>query len=730
MADNQTEKQKVQELTDKLERGLAELFNSDSYKSYLSTMSKFHNYSFNNTLLIAMQKPEASLVAGYNAWQKNFGRHVNKGEKAIRILAPVPYKIKEEREKVDPITQEIMIDRDGNPQKEEVEITIPAFRAVSVFDVSQTDGKPITELEAKELLSDVEGYQDMIHAVEAVSPVPIEMEEIAGESKGYFDREARRIAVQENMSESQTLKTMIHEVAHSMLHNKEVEQEEQERKDRNTKEVEAESIAYTVCQHFGVDTSEYSFGYIAGWSSGRDTKELKSSMDTIRRTASELITGIEEQLEEIRKDREVSQEQHEASDARKAAQLLHGSMDKYGIYQLKDNPELDKFRFEGTESLKRMGITKYNFDTMVPENYEQVYMGELSEFRGRTQVETLEAIYTKFNIDHPADYKAHSLSVGDIVVLHENRENSAHFVDTFGFTGLPQFVRELEEKAEDLTVTFTVAECGEFHQIGAYYEDIPTIEEAIRIYREMDPARLNGVPAIGVNLHVEGTDCLEDDQVDLLTGNIIDVDYLNYMPDVRDHPSVRDAIKKLIKAFPEKEIIDRETKEQKIQELAGELDRLSYDMDPYEYKDTVEDREAQVANITEDIRSGNVGYLNDFLNAIIAEEVREGITDIFGQGTDISDSEAVQTVRKAKELLDKLAEYKPLAKIEEMEEQNYNMIDNVLNNGAEKKEDEKAKTRVSVKEKLAEKKAVIEKRDKAEKNCPEKDAEKKAHREI
>ena len=270
MADNQTEKQKVQDLTDKLERGLTELFNSDSYKNYLSTMSKFHNYSFNNTLLIAMQKPEASLVAGYNAWQKNFGRHVNKGEKAIRILAPVPYKIKEEREKVDPVTQEIMIDRDGNPQKEEVEITIPAFRAVSVFDVSQTDGKPIPELETKELLSDVDGYQDMIHAVEAVSPVPIEMEEIDSGAKGYFDREARRIAVQENMSESQTLKTMIHEVAHSKLH---------------TKEVEAESIAYTVCQHFGVDTSEYSFGYIAGWSSGRDTKELKSSMDTIRRTA-------------------------------------------------------------------------------------------------------------------------------------------------------------------------------------------------------------------------------------------------------------------------------------------------------------------------------------------------------------------------------------------------------------------------------------------------------------
>lgn len=177
---------------------------------------------------------------------------MNKGEKAIRILAPAPYKIKEECDKIDPVTQEIMLDRDGNPQKEEVEITIPAFRAVSVFDVSQTDGKPIPQLEAKELLSDVKGYQDMIHAVEAVSQVSIDMEEIAGESKGYFDQEARRIAVQENMSESQTLKTMIHEVAHSMLHNKEVEQDEQARKDRNTKEVEAESIAYTVCQHFGV----------------------------------------------------------------------------------------------------------------------------------------------------------------------------------------------------------------------------------------------------------------------------------------------------------------------------------------------------------------------------------------------------------------------------------------------------------------------------------------------
>lgn len=402
------------------------------------------------------------------------------------------------------------------------------------------------------------------------------------------------------------------------------------------------------------------------------------------------IDALQDSETEINK----SQKQQEASDARKAAQLLHGSMDKYGIYQLKNNPELDKFRFEGTESLKRMGITKYNFDTIVPENYEQVYMGELSEFRGRTQGETLEAIYTKFNIDHPADYKAHSLSVSDIVVLHENRENSAHFVDTFGFTGLPQFLHELEEKAEDLTVTFTVAECGEFHGIGAYYKDIPTIEDAIRIYRKMDPARLNGVPAIGVNLHVEGTDCLEDDQVDLLTGKTIDVDFLNYMPDVRDHPSVQDAIKKLVEAFPEKEVNDRETKEQKIQALAGELDRLSYDMDPYEYSDTVSDQEAQVQRIAEDIRNGNIGHFQNFLQTSIEE------------GTDENSEQ------RAKELLVKLAEYKPLAKIEEMEEQNYNMIDNVLNNGVEKfnrKEDKQKlqQGRISLKERLCTKQCEV-----------------------
>ena len=1351
MAESKTEKQKVQEITEKLEQGIKELFESEKYKTYLNIMSKFHNYSFNNTMLIAMQKPDATLVAGFKAWQKNFDRHVKKGEKGIRILAPAPYKIKEERDKIDPVTQELLLDKDGNPQKEEVEITIPAFRAVSVFDLSQTDGKPIPELTAKELLSDVEGYQDMIRAVEAISPVPIELEEIAGDSKGYYDREAKRIAVQENMSESQTLKTMIHEVAHSKLHSKEVEQDEQMRKDRNTKEVEAESVAYTVCQHFGIDTSDYSFGYIAGWSSGRDTKELRSSMDTIRKTASELITGIEEQLQELQRDREVSQEQtkesilliqntdlsefslldvygmgrvelmqalsemtdddklsiqaylesrgawtteignqdsreygeyhldvryntdtgelidmkerkaiydkamepinaddvvikfasafesewevlkitnmsrdnvgktlkdmaaldekewdgnyleymekrgaeitllassskglngnlpdfwdyeydfdegltdveelsamqqaeyiinrlehgqpafsddernlivnyayklgniektrelaehiyaqevdgnqdvalamidaqaeidalpdsmvgvsemqeygytwnemlpltqeralelfdddlpvyllhtdgsettvsdrkqiteHDGmcgiekgdwlnerklqmmqeelseSDSNREAQLLYGNTDKYGIYQLKDDPELDKFRFEGTGSLKRMGITKDNFDAVLPENYKLVYLGELSELQGRTQSETLEAIYTKLNIDHPEDYKAHSLSVSDIVVLHEDGENRAHFVDSFGFTELPKFMlilegkeneiqtelavhiadryilmhecddgydysilneqyhlldggvydnpditiqramdmviadlkeprfsavteqyyrdeylqgevyagseveivdyEKLSEKAEEaeradleakqaefrennpdvvadfrakteelfhsldgqsaediektvyayvqsqideygldaeivdvvvagsrcrgiekensdldvvveytgstreddlfnmlhedsiyiagiqvdinpitegktgtletylpevetylqekaqqeqinnqlvtqgkevmqeqntlaseekvlselekepmiepetVHITFTVAECGEFHNMGEYHEGIETIEEAMNLYNAIDPSRMHGIPSIGVNMHIEGTEEWEDEQLDIVSGKSIDVDFLNYAPELRDTPKVQDAIKKLIVAYPEKDVIDVETKEQKIQTLAAELDQLSQDIDPYGYADTVADREAQVLMIVDDIRNGNIEPLRDFLQTAIEE------------GTD-EDSE-----RQAKELLAKLAEYKPLAKIEEVEEQNYNMIDDRLNNGVEKfnreeekkEQQEKPQARSSLKERLAAKqKEVAQGKNK---DAKEQDKTKKTNRE-
>ena len=1323
MADKNTvymsEKQKVKEITDKLEAGLKELFESEKYKSYLSTMSKFHNYSFNNTLLIAMQKPEATLVAGYQAWQKNFERHVNKGEKAIRILAPAPYKIKEERDKLDPVTGEMMFDENGMPQKEETEVTIPAFRAVSVFDVSQTDGKPIPELEVNELLSTVEGYEDFVQALMNISPVPIAFEDIPGDSKGYFSTAETRIAVQENMSESQTLKTMVHEVAHSMLHDKEVNQSmDIPVKDRNTKEVEAESVAFTVCQHFGIDTSDYSFGYIAGWSSGRNMKELKSSLDTIRKTASELITGIEGAMQELQLNREMEQEhgkesillvhnedfseynlvsvrgmdsaelisalstmneedksnissyleskgawtteladeqteeaeeyhidvrynmdtdelidvkerveqpidtnlsvmgqaeqlinqleaekniftseernlivnyayklddmnktrelaeklayreqyvqqdvaltiidakaeidalpdpmiglsemreygyqwnemlpltqekalelfehdlhvyllhtdgteslaesrerieEHEGifgveketwnkalkqqtkitlilmdeqereytypypvvavdieemggdrtavfktsepiSDtdvaeihnafygtdlefeiekelgitwvesinyedgsvitpemARKE-QLLYASTDKYGIYQLKPNLELDSLRFEGTESLKRMGITKDNFDAIKPENYTLLYVGELSELQKETQGATLEAIFEKFNLDHPEDFRGHSLSVSDIVVLHQNGQNTAHFVDFFGYTEIPDFLREqtpekeemqdtsghnvqktepeidgdeiidlgdeteqvlaemkktleseqetelafsiadrfisiqeveggydysimgadykeidggiydnpdvtirealhdiledlksqpdyngakgniqredelipmdydgLMEKAEEANriipestpssvvadfraktgelfhdisemnpeeieetvkchvqakideynidativdvavtgsrcrglehessdldvvvelstaereddlfnafnegglhigevkvdinpitaqrtgtletylpqveeylegvrqareqekekaeVTLTVSECGEFHNLGECYENIPTVDEAIAIWKQIPSERMNGIPAIGINIIERGAEPFEDYEIDVLSGKRIDLGVLDYVPDIKNNPQAMEVITELVAKLPDMEIdgVMSEEMEARVwelrmpdlpqeEQLAVELDRLCYDYDTVLYHDSTRNMTENVSELAESIKQGDTGHLTTWLADIISEGA------------------VPEEIKRATELLEKLTEYKPLAKIEEAEEQNYNMIDNVLNNGVgekaqreeNKRMEEKPTVRISLKSRLAEKKSQVE----------------------
>ena len=1323
MADKNTvymsEKQKVKEITDKLEAGLKELFESEKYKSYLSTMSKFHNYSFNNTLLIAMQKPEATLVAGYQAWQKNFERHVNKGEKAIRILAPAPYKIKEERDKLDPVTGEMMFDENGMPQKEETEVTIPAFRAVSVFDVSQTDGKPIPELEVNELLSTVEGYEDFVQALMNISPVPIAFEDIPGDSKGYFSTAEKRIAVQENMSESQTLKTMVHEVAHSMLHDKEVNQSmDIPVKDRNTKEVEAESVAFTVCQHFGIDTSDYSFGYIAGWSSGRNMKELKSSLDTIRKTASELITGIEGAMQELQLNREMEQEhgkesillvhnedfseynlvsvrgmdsaelisalstmneedksnissyleskgawtteladeqteeaeeyhidvrynmdtdelidvkerveqpidtnlsvmgqaeqlinqleaekniftseernlivnyayklddmnktrelaeklayreqyvqqdvaltiidakaeidalpdpmiglsemreygyqwnemlpltqekalelfehdlhvyllhtdgteslaesrerieEHEGifgveketwnkalkqqtkitlilmdeqereytypypvvavdieemggdrtavfktsepiSDtdvaeihnafygtdlefeiekelgitwvesinyedgsvitpemARKE-QLLYASTDKYGIYQLKPNLELDSLRFEGTESLKRMGITKDNFDAIKPEYYTLLYVGELSELQKETQGATLEAIFEKFNLDHPEDFRGHSLSVSDIVVLHQNGQNTAHFVDFFGYTEIPDFLREqtpekeemqdtsghnvqktepeidgdeiidlgdeteqvlaemkktleseqetelafsiadrfisiqeveggydysimgadykeidggiydnpdvtirealhdiledlksqpdyngakgniqredelipmdydgLMEKAEEANriipestpssvvadfraktgelfhdisemnpeeieetvkchvqakideynidativdvavtgsrcrglehessdldvvvelstaereddlfnafnegglhigevkvdinpitaqrtgtletylpqveeylegvrqareqekekaeVTLTVSECGEFHNLGECYENIPTVDEAIAIWKQIPSERMNGIPAIGINIIERGAEPFEDYEIDVLSGKRIDLGVLDYVPDIKNNPQAMEVITELVAKLPDMEIdgVMSEEMEARVwelrmpdlpqeEQLAVELDRLCYDYDTVLYHDSTRNMTENVSELAESIKQGDTGHLTTWLADIISEGA------------------VPEEIKRATELLEKLTEYKPLAKIEEAEEQNYNMIDNVLNNGVgekaqreeNKRMEEKPTVRISLKSRLAEKKSQVE----------------------
>ena len=311
---------RMKEITDKLETGIMDLFESDRFQAYLDTMARFHNYSFNNTILIAMQGGQ--LVAGYNKWRDEFHRNVKKGEKGIKIFAPAPYKVKKEVPKLDEQGQPVK-DKDGNTVTEQKEIQVPAFKIVSVFDVSQTEGEPLPSLGVEELAGDVERYQDFFKALEQTSPVPMAFEDIPGGSHGYYHLTEKRIAIQENMSELQTLKTAIHEIAHAKLHAIDPEApaaEQQNRPDSRTREVQAESVAYTVCQHYGLDTSDYSFGYVAGWSSGKDLKELRASLETLRATAHELITTIDGHLAELQRQRQAQQEQTPAQEQPQAAE--------------------------------------------------------------------------------------------------------------------------------------------------------------------------------------------------------------------------------------------------------------------------------------------------------------------------------------------------------------------------------------------------------------------------
>ena len=495
--------EKLKEITDRLEQGITELFDSERYKEYLRVMSKFHNYSFNNTLLIAMQKPDASLIAGFSAWKNNFGRNVMKGQKGIKILAPSPFKIKKELEKIDPQTGKAFIGKDGKPVTEEKEITIPAFKVVSVFDVSQTEGREIPNIAVNMLTGDVEHYKDVFAALEKTSPVPVGFEKIEGGAHGYYHLEDKRIALDEGMSELQTLKTLIHEIAHAKLHDIDLNaplEDLENRSDRRTREVQAESIAYTVCQHYGLDTSDYSFGYVAGWSAGRDLAELKSSLETIRSTAAEIINSIDEHIAELQKEQAqdaprekaamqeyiykieanprttgdndrfflqayLPQEngrakigdvlyigslakcrelmgglnageltQGEVKELYAKAQEAEADKDTFSIYQLKQGDETRDFRFEPYDRLQAAG------NVVDKTNYELVYSAEL------TPGTSLEDIYTRFNIDHPKDFKGHSLSVSDIVVLHQNGENTAHYVDSGSFRNVPEFLQEKQSQ--------------------------------------------------------------------------------------------------------------------------------------------------------------------------------------------------------------------------------------------------------------------------------------------
>ena len=687
--------EKLKEITDRLEQGITELFDSERYKEYLRVMSKFHNYSFNNTLLIAMQKPDASLVAGFSAWKNNFGRNVMKGQKGIKIIAPSPFKIRQEVEKIDPHTQKPIIGKDGKPVTEEKEIKIPAYKVVSVFDVSQTEGKELPDIAVDELTGDVDRYKDFFAALEKTSPVPIAFENIGGGSHGYYHLEDKRIAINEGMSELQTLKTAIHEIAHAKLHDIDLnapKDEQQPHIDRRTREVEAESVAYTVCQHYGLDTSDYSFGYVAGWSSGRELSELKSSLETIRSAAAEIINSIDTNLAELQKtqDKEqtAGQEQptkeeqaappeqpqpetpakadtagkekpepeaaapgksgaQEKADAApkeaftpetiyrvrrnpygdsrensyllqayvtqengrakmgdvlftgtpekcrelmgqlKSGELTEGDVkqlyakaqetaktagqdkDTFSIYQIKGGDGTRDLRFEPYDRLQAAG------NVVDRANYELVYSAPLAPGT------SLEDIYTRFNIDHPKDFKGHSLSVSDVVVLHQDGQDAAHFVDSVGFREVPEFLQEQKQLTpDDLETGETVkTPRGTFHVTAMSREQIEAA--GYGFHHQSDDGKYlimgNGTRAFAVAAeqpekanplkHVEDTVEQNDNNFDGIINNTPTVDELEAKVKAGEQISLVD-LANAVKADKER---GKETKPEKKPSIRAQL---------------------------------------------------------------------------------------------------------------------------------------------------------------
>ena len=341
MAEKTPIKEQIKKLTDQIEAGIKALFQSgdlEKYQAYLRTMSHFHHYSVNNQMLIFSQCPHATLVAGYQKWQNQFSRHVLRGEKGISILAPTPYKIKVEKEKLDPDTKLPLLDADGNTITEEKEVQIPMFRPVKVFDVSQTDGKPLPERvqsPVAELTGNVEHYEAFMEALRRISPVPIEMKPLSNDLDGFFSPSKQSITLRDGMSEVQTVCAAVHEIAHSKLHDY-AKQPNSQPKDSNTEEIEAESIAYTVCAYFGIETSANSFGYVATWSKDKDLKAFKESLDTIRKTSSDLISGVEQQFKEICKERGISLEPEKPAQEQDTEKLYMVDNEKYIHVQRSD----------------------------------------------------------------------------------------------------------------------------------------------------------------------------------------------------------------------------------------------------------------------------------------------------------------------------------------------------------------------------------------------------------
>lgn len=427
---------KLDTIMKSLEEGVEKVFTSEQYQMYLQTMAKFHNYSFNNTLLIAMQRPDATLLAGYQTWQKKFHRHVKRGEKGIKIIAPVPVKEKRQVEKIDEETQEIVIGIDGQPETETVERILPRFRVTTVFDVSQTEGEPLPTLEVNELVGDVFIYEDFMKGLEEISPVPFQFQEIGSGAKGYYSNAEKLVAIQTGMSQAQTMKTAVHETAHAIFHDRDVMEENGITKDRMTKEVESESVAYVVCNHFGLDTSDYSFNYVAGWSSDKEMPELRSSMDTIRLTSSQLIADITEKLLELQKTRKLEND-IKTEELTEESSFLSHTENSYAIYQYHQADNEMGYQYMSLDFIEKMGMSVKGSD------YQMMYQGVLEA------QDTLEDLYIKFNIDRPEDFEGHSMSTSDVVILKRDGEMKAYYVNDIGFRELPEFVDQRAEVLQE-----------------------------------------------------------------------------------------------------------------------------------------------------------------------------------------------------------------------------------------------------------------------------------------
>lgn len=602
-----------------LESGVEELFTSNRYQEFLKTMAKFHNYSFNNTMLIAMQRPDATLVTSYKNWQ-SMGRQVMKGEKGITIIAPAPYKKMKEKEVLDE-NQRLIMGTDGKPKTEQVEVTVPHFKAVTVFDIAQTSGEPIQTLAPELLTAAVQDFDSFMQAIQKISPVPIRFDEIDGNANGYYHNADKEIVIKKGLSESQTLKTAIHETVHAKLHDKEIMESLGVEKDRLTKEVEAESVAYCVCSSFGLDTSDYSFPYIAGWSSSREMKEMKASMDVIRKTAGEMIDQLTEELEIILEEKQKT-ELHEKYgilvDALEAAgyrydyresepghivlapdgtheiagylqfeswgdikdwledtiaegtdvservdramypfkydytleeEMFRGNGDLYAIYHVDEDTPGKQHLFMNMAMVKEDGIT------IDAENYKCVYSGRLHEN------EKLDDLYAMFNDNPPADYKAHSMSVSDVIITNRGGDMQAYYVDRFGFAELPDFAAQREKILDivpeienvdyenDLTcISFYAAECAEFPVMGEVHYDL-TLPEALEAYEKIPSERMHGLKCVGFDLK-DGSD-YEGMQSLMIEGKI-QKEFLNSIPGFRENSYVQNAISRVEKYLEER----------------------------------------------------------------------------------------------------------------------------------------------------------------------------------